>query len=357
VVISTVSDSSSGIDTVVSLYDEGGKRLAWEDGYAGGTISGRDTMLYAFFPEDGTYYIKVEDVGTFYDSSEYEPFGSPNASYELTVEDWGSGGDEPDSIFETGVGWSIDDAGIVYPIPFYFPEGDEQDYCLLELPFSDAPLYLFTMQHDEGSDATPFLELFNSEGEPVLMATDPARDAGIQHIQPLGDSYVLKVSEQEGKTGNSYWGYAFVIMGSEGDGNPREEEPNSTMEEAQSIELEDREPDTGTYLGAFAQGFIETAEDQDLYAFTIEEELYITAAFGAQLYGSYLIGRLEVLDSTGEVVGGQDSSPGSDEAMLNVGPLPAGDYFFRVSQVPDSGVGGEGYFYRFGLYASSFELN
>ena len=64
--VSVVTEEiDGGLDSVVSVYDSAGHRLVWEDEHPGGNVSSADSMVFGYFPEAGTWYIKVEDVGTF----------------------------------------------------------------------------------------------------------------------------------------------------------------------------------------------------------------------------------------------------------------------------------------------------
>ena len=356
--ITTSKPESSTVDTVVSLYDAAGRRLAWEDGYAGGTISSLDTLLYAYFPEDGTYYVKVEDVATFYDDPDLVPYGSDTSVYELIISDYGLGGDEPDALYEAGIDYEVSGAKLVYPIPVAFSDETDSDYAAFTLPFDDCPIYLFTMQHDDGSDASLDLKLYNADGELVFSKEDPARDVEAQLIAAQGRQYVLEVSDSSGRSGSSHWGWVFLLLGEEGDGNEREVEPNNDILQAQSLEPSDREPDSGTWFSFYGQGTVEDLLDTDVYAFKMEEELYVSVALGAQGYGGLLVTRLEILDANGSVLETVDSSPGLDLDAENLGPYSSGDYFLRVSAVPDSlSTCGEGCFYRFGIHTASFLFN
>lgn len=354
--ITTVSDTQSGLDTVVSLYDDIGHRLAWEDGYAGGSISSLDTLLYAYFPTTATYYIKVEDVQSF--TGVVETTLGEDASYTLTVSEAGDGGDEPDTLYAAGLRYDIAQSGIVYPIPFHFSEAGDSDYASITLPYTDCPVYLFTMQHDDASEASPVVQLYNDAGELVASAEDPARDDGAQLLAAQGQSYVIALSDRLGRGGEDDWGWAFVIIGDSGDGNPREQEVNDTLAQANVLSAEPKETDSGTWIAFYGQGFIDRPEDMDVFAFQLSEEMYISLALSAQDTASLLISRLEVLDSTGAVLDTTDSEENLDHAPLNLGPYPAGDYYLRVSPLPGSNpIGGEGWFYKFGVHSSTFTFS
>ncbi len=52
-----------------------------------------------------------------------------------------------------------------------------------------------------------------------------------------------------------------------------------------------------------------------------------------------------------------EATADTDEDALNLGPYARGTYTLRVSPAPDTGaVGGEGYFYLLGLFATSSPL-
>lgn len=344
------------LDAVVSVYDASGHRIVYEDAYPVGSVGTYDAIAYAYFGDAGDYYIKVEDVTTFSSSEDIQ--SGDDFFYTLNVSSEGDGGSEPDSAQDAGLTYEIEGDSIYYPIPVILAEPGDADYTRLDLFDSGNPIYIAVATHDDGSEATPVLTLYNEAGERVLEATDRSGDNPMLLPDPLGTQYVLGVSDASGGGSLDHWAWAFVIVRDTSYNNPANTEPDDDLSMSNVVDMEDQEPDSGRWRAGFGQGRVETPEDMDIWEFTQTDEDYVHVYVGAQDYGGLLQVRVELLDATGTVLEQVDSSLGADEQAINLGPYAAGTYYVRFSAVPDAGAeGGEGYFYRFGVHATSFTVS
>lgn len=343
------AEADDGIDSVLSIYTSAGKRLAWEDEHPGGGISGIDSAVYAYFPEAGTYYLAVEDNGTFYE--EEEPVGGPEQTYTLTILDLGGGGSEPDAPESPNVAYESLTTNTWYSIPVLISEAGDVDYASLVFPQVGTPTFFLAGIHNEESELTPSLTVTNAAGAVVNTFEGPTAEEPAYLPEPAGTRYTLAVGDANGGFGADYWGWMFFIVRDVDSGNPTALEPNEDLAGAEPVDLEPREDDTGVWVAAFRQGFVDVG-DADVFAFTTPFDGYVTVSLGAQGYGSQLVARIELLDSAGTVLDAADSSPGVDESVRDLGPYPAGDYYLRITST-DPGVGGEGHYYLFGLHSTT----
>lgn len=345
-----------GLDSVVSVYTEAGKRLAWEDEHPAGEVSGADSMCFAYFPEAGSYYIKVEDRGTFYGSG---PAGGPGEAYTLRITEWNSRPVEPDSPQEAGLDFDEVSNNILYSFPVLLGETGDTDWGVFEVPTVGSSVQLLTLANDDESDLTAQVTLRNQDGDEVLSAVDPRADAYAMLPNTLGTRYVLGVTDTSGAGGSTYWTWAFFVVREPGFGNDVAVEPNDTIDTADVLVLEDREPDTGKWYAAFRQERVDAPDDVDVYGVEVAfDEAYVSVIVGAASYGGLLQPRVELLDAAGEVLASADAEPGEDVSAINLGPYPIGSYYLRISAAPESGTdGGEGYYYLFGAHVSSFEFD
>ena len=343
------AEADDGIDTVLSIYTSAGKRLAWEDEHPGGGISGIDSAVYAYFPEAGTYYLAVEDNGTFYE--EEEPVGGPDQAYTLTILDLGGGGLEADSLLEPGVEYDSITTNTWYSIPVLISDAGDVDYASLVLPEAGAPTFFLAGVHNEESELAPALTVTNAAGDVVNTFAGPTAEAPAYLPGPVGTRYTVAVGDDNGGFGADYWGWMFFILRDVGTGNQSAAEPNEDLAGAEVVDLEPHDDDTDAWVAAYRQGYVDLG-DADVFAFTTPSEGYVTLSLGAQAYGSQLVARVELLDSSGAVLDAADSSDGVDESMRDRGPYPAGDYYLRITST-DPGVGGEGHYYLFGLHATT----
>lgn len=350
------NDEEGDLDSVVSVFDNTGHRIAWEDGYAGGNVSTYDSLVYAWLPTAGTYLIKVEDISTFYDDT---PIGGENSGYTLEVAIIGDGVSEPDSLASAGEEEEIGGAGVFYTTPVILEEAGDTDYSRFDLPYNEAWFYFYLADHIETSDMDALVEIYNQDGDLVVQKANPTVDDRAIIPGYQGDRYIVAVSDVRGGGGPSYWGMGFTQIGDEGEIDPPEVEPDDSIETANVVDLYDQEPDSGSWDQGGGLGFIDTPEDVDLWSVEVgSNDSYVTIALVAQSYGGLLIGRIELLDEAGTVLDTVDSSYGSDEYAYNLGPYAAATYYVRISAAPDTmPAGGEGYFYRMIANVSSFTFD
>lgn len=349
------AEQDGGLDSVVSLYTSAGKRLAWEDEHPAGNVSSADSMLFAYFPEAGTYYVKVEDRGTFYGDG---PVGGPGETYTLQVSEWNSVGQEPDSAQDAGLDFGETAINTLYSFPVLVSEAGDVDWGVLELPAAGSPLYVVAMEHDEESELTANVEIYNEAGDPVLSIVDPTAAASGLLPNPAGTKYVVGVGDEAGGGGADHWTWLFFVIREAGSGNPAGAEPDDIPQAANLVTLEDQEADSGTWFAGYGQGTIESGSDVDFYQIDVPfDGAYVTAYVGAQRYGSLLVPRMELLDEEGASLALVDSTPGADENAVNLGPFDTGTYYLAVTSADDASEGGEGSFYLFGLHVTSFELD
>jgi hypothetical protein len=354
-VTAVTAEAEGGLDSVVSVYNAAGQRLVWEDEHPGGNVSSADSMVFGYFPEAGTWYIKVEDVGTF-DGG--DGTGGPDETYTLQISEWNSVISEPDSAQEAGLDFGDVNPDTYYSVPLVFEEAGDGDYAVLDLPDVGAPIYVMALEH-ANTDLTPLVNLYNADGEKVLELESPTAEAPALLPYPLGTHYVLGISDADGGGGSDYWSWAFFLLRDPGSGNEPGVEPDDDLASANVVDLEDQEPDSGRWYAAYRQGYVESPTDTDLYTFDVPfDDAYVTVYIGAGEYGSLLSPRLELLDASGTTLETVDTTGSEAEDAVNLGPYAQGTYTLRVSATPDSAAeGGEGYFYLFGLHATSFEVD
>ncbi len=355
--ISVVTEElEGGLDSVLSVYDSAGHRVVWEDEHPAGNVSSADSMCFAYFAEAGTYYLKVEDAGTFYGES---PVGGSGEAYTLELTRWNSVGVEPDSAQSVGLDFGSVTTNVLYSMPVLVSEAGDTDWAAFDLPAAATPIYVVALTHAEESDLVPRVTMRNRDGDDVLAITEPSSTAPGVLPDPEGTAYVVGATDASGGGGADHWTWLFLVLRDPGDGYPRGVEPDDTLEEANVLTLTDEEPDSGAYWTAFGQGRVSTGSDVDLYAFDVSfEGAYVNVFVGAQELGSLLVPRIEVLDATGATIDVAESTVGTDVDALDLGPYASGRHYFRVTAGAEStGDGGEGSFYLFGLYVTSSPLD
>lgn len=349
--------SEEAFDAVVAVYDADLNRIAWEDEHPAGEISTYDSVCFGFFPADGTYYLTVQDKRTF--EGAQSPAG--DAEYTLTLLESGSVPDEPDSLLAIDIGGTFENDNSWYGFPVLIDSAGDVDYILAALNHSDGAIAVVTAQNIEGSKAIPVVEAYNSAGDYIFSAATSAAADGRQILNTLDDTYVIAVSSSDGGGGNDHGAWVFILSTDEGYGNPRESEINDTQRAADVLEMKDLAPSIGTWYAGYGEGHVESATSSDYFRFdNYDDGAYISIAFGAQSYGSLLVGKITLFAADGDELAHQGGEAGIDPQLSNVGPLDAGEYYVRIASETDGGAAvggvGEAGAYRFAAHVTSVPL-
>lgn len=355
--------ASEEMNTVVATYDAEGNLLSWEDDYpTGGSVSGYDSIVYTYFADPGTYWIAVMDQTGGFDMEE-EHYGS-DFTYVLTVQDYGSPPDEPDSIVTPGADREISE-GFLYPIPVLLESKGDSDFIEITLPYGDCPVLVRGSSHLDGTDATPRVRLYSAKSD--LLTDQPALGTGGMAFYPDvdGGKAMIEVSDADGGGGDNHWFFAIVSADEQGYGTTVEgedvdyqvdAEPNDQLEKAQLLDQIDVETSSGSpYTAAYFWGTQDGEGDEDWYAFHAEAGSYLNAWASADYIGSLMDPAIEVYDSGGLPLtswyDGSDSAPDLYDFPIET----TGTHYLRVYDETGASKGGAAHFYRFSLFVTSFE--
>ena len=347
--VNTFEDDND-LNSVVSIFDSAGHRVAWEDEHPAGSVSVDDSVCFAYLAEAGTYYVKVEDYSTFYGESPVGGFGS---DYLLTVKE-ASAGAEPDSPQSTGS--DIEPAsGYIYPFLWVLGEAGDIDYQRIDLAYTDTWLSVVGATHVDGSTAEPVYTLRNTDGETILEKAAPTSEDAAWLVGAAGTRYVLGAEDARAAGDANTWGVAFVQVQEEGFGaRSREVEPNDDVDVATALPLDAVDVDSGEAWSRGTQGTLGIDDLADVYEITVTTaDAYITVDMWASAYGSMLAATVAVLDASGSVLA-EDAFDGEDPHVVNL-PADPGDYFVRISGASTSAVA-EGGYYAAAVYVTNYEL-
>jgi hypothetical protein len=341
--------SELSLDTIVEVYSEALVRIAWEDDHPVGDVSTYDTVCFGFFPEAGSYYVRVLDKGNFEGSVR----DVDETDYTVQLLAPSSPPEEPDSILRLGLDIAMDNDNSWYALPVRSDSAGDEDYVRFTLAHNDGAITFARAHHIESSAYAPALTLYDGEGTPVLHADTVLPSDFRQYISPPDTTYILGVSDTSGSEGASDGMWVFISNSEAGYGNTREREPNNDGDTAMALTLADQFPDAGSWVADFVEGRIDNTRDEDWYSFRLDEEAYVSVAFGALSYGSLLEATVAL---HGEGVEISDSADGgADPTTRSSAKLPVGAYTVSVSAA-DGVTGGEGSFYRLAVHVTSVPL-
>jgi len=285
--------SPESLDTVVEVYDSAQNVIAWEDEHPAGDVSTYDSVCFGFFPEAGSYYIRVLDRGAYTGV----PNDVENTEYSVQLLAPWAPSAEPDSLLKIGLDVDMTTTNSWYAVPVRADDAGDVDYVKLSLAHADGALTFVAAQHIVSSAYSPAITLYEQGGDAVLRASSLSESDYRQYISPPGTTYVLGVEDTSGVSGPAHGMWIFIANSAAGYGNEREVEPNDAQGAPMALTLTDQEPDAGSWDAAFVEGRIGTPADADWYSFSLERDSYVAIAFGALTYGSLLAANIEVYGS------------------------------------------------------------
>ncbi len=129
--VRTVTQDESPLDTVVQVWNADGDLHAAGDDYPVWPyrVSGFDTVLYAYLPSAGTWYVTVEDASTFYGE---EPRAGEDFTFDVLIRE-ANGTREPDAIDDPAVDVTVADGNTVYVTGVLIEEPGDSDYLELDV--------------------------------------------------------------------------------------------------------------------------------------------------------------------------------------------------------------------------------
>jgi hypothetical protein len=346
-------------DTVVTVMKANGKVLTLANGYAAGSeIGDADAIAYAYLSEPGSYYVKVEDNGSYDADAFGPPDGSPSYRYEVLLLPW-AGVDEPDSAESPGEGilisavnsWSA--RGVLLESP-----GDV-DYVLVQLDADEAGIVVDGNLNIEGSDARPRARLLDRSGRVLADAPDLGLfGLGWAPDVPPGE-YLIELSDVDGGGGPDHWFFVHTIGREASTSYSEETEDNGPDGTPDALDQEPLETSNGNaYSVARVEGAVDGPGDVDRFSFASEfADGRIVVCLNSGVYGWSAAPLVRVLDDEGAVVGEVEASLDAfPAAALDNLPGPAGDYTLELVHGDDA-VGEPYEMYRALIYVADFDVD
>jgi hypothetical protein len=352
-------DGEAGLySTVLTLRNPAGKILTQVDEFATGSeISGKDSVLFAYLAEAGSYIVTVEDVGEY---SGEPPQGASDYTYTLTLEEWGEAPSEPDSPEEADYSLLLDEERIWYSVGFLIEEAGDVDYFGLDSSIEDLVFYLDGNDNIEGSDISPQVRLVRSSDGAVLSDKLNVGLAGYMYYPHLqAGQYHVEITDAEGTGGPDHWFFLHVIGRVDSSSWSTEAEPNDSLEAAGELALTEYENSGGNlYSSGLFEGVADAVADEDWFMLEAPyDESWLVVCLSSTIWGSAATPSLEIYDSAGELLGSGagDASDWPTSRVENVA-VSAGTYYLRVVE-PEGTDAGPGWWYRGSAYAASFEVS
>ncbi len=351
--IETVTDEEgAGADTVVRLLRESGSEIAQMDEYATGSVSTYDTVMYAFVPEAGTYYIVLEDASSFYGG---DPDGGPDFTYTVNLTSFTSVVEEPDGPGDT-IDIDVDERNVIWAVGVHMEEPGDVDIVEIDMAFDDTPIEVVGLAN-AGSSLTPHVTGASEDGTVYTVQPDLDNGSAILLHSVDGD-HVLTVTDADGDGGDDAWTVLYVTTSESREPYEPESEPNDAPLTAQILVQEGLETGGGTdYHAFYAEGQFGIPGDVDHLNVTVEDDELLSVRCWAEVWGSEAGLQVAVLDLNGDDVtpSDQGTEPTDLDYYVYNAVLPEGAATLVLSD--STGGAGPSHFWRCAIFLTTFDVD
>jgi hypothetical protein len=352
--IQTVSEFPEELDTVVAVLDASGGIHAWVDDFATGSINLYDSVLHAYLPTAGTWYVTVQDRGTWFNLDE-EAYDR-DLSYQLSILDFSNTTIETDAADNPSADIDITSGSSIYTVGVNLEEAGDVDYISVQIPYGDAPIEVYGLNELPGSDARIRVTLTDDAGTVLSDKRDLGEDGSAAYFGAPAGTYTLEATDGFDGGGTDHWFPLYVRSRAEGDHYTLEVEPNDA-ENVQALPVEPLTTDSGLrYNRVWMQGALGETDDEDWFEMPATIGDRLTIRCDGSIFGSTGDLQLELMDGGGAVVA--TATDGNDDMpdLENFGPISADDtYTMRLFNENEAEFGASS-FYRCIWFATTFEI-
>jgi len=354
----TDEEAEDGLDTVVAIYTAGGALHAYMDEYPTGSVTTYDSVLHAYLPAAGTWYISVEDRSSFYDEDDLN--SSSSFEYTLKVVPANSTS-EIDELMTPSYELNPTSGTSTYSVGVHLQETGDADYITVTMPWGDAPLEIYTQSTIPGSAASPTVTVYDDTYTPILSKSGLGEGGSAKYFDAKQVTYTIEATDELSGGGDDYWYVLYVRTRDEGYGYTREIEPNDDADTTQLLELATYETSAGTsgfYEEGLIQGILDAEGDEDWVSFspaiTGTDPLRISILCSGEYYGSLTDLAIDITGPDGSIdqtiTEGDDSTPDA----YNLTPVSAGTHKIRIYS--EDAFYGPGAYYRCTFWVTDFDV-
>jgi len=354
--VDTLPDEvDGGKDTVVSVYNAtNGAVQAYIDDYATGAVGTYDSVLYAYLPSAGDWYISVQDRGTFYDDPEIP---EETGLYTVEVKPFTGITDETDSMGDPSSSVELTDGSTIYAVGVNLADAGDTDWIDVSIPWDHGPIEIAGMSDIPGSDAHALVDVYDDAGTLLCSKDDLGPAGSAYYFDTTAGTYHVGATDSDGEGGPDHW-YVLYFRTREHDYYQLEyeTEPDDTEELPFILTSHTETTNGGTdYQAADLHGTFGADGDEDWYQVEGRTDDYVTVYCSASTYGSFADPSIEVFGPDGSLIGsaadGNDSAPD----LKNLGPLTQGGSLDLHVTAENAEIGPAAY-YTCTVYLTPFEV-
>lgn len=353
----TPDEEEDGVDTVVSVFNAGGGLHAIEDDFPFGNVSSYDTVLYAYLPTAGVWYISVEDKSSNenYSTSTDPLEGGVGYTYTLNIRPMGGATRETDAIDDPSVTIELENGSTSFATGVLLEEPGDVDWISLSLPYDLGPIEVRGNSITPGTDASSRVEIYDPGGELVARKDGVGPDGTALYLNTTKDTWTVGASDADGGGGDRHW-YVLYLRTRDVDYYDAQFAVEPDDSAAPPLETTVATTSDGTeYRQARIAGAFEEIGDVDRFHVEALSGEYVTVLCSADSYGSLGDPKARVIDvdDTTELGSAEDGADRGPD-LYNVVPSTPGYVTVELSAEDD--VAGPSAYYTCMVYLTDFEV-
>jgi hypothetical protein len=348
-------EAESGLETVVAVHTAGGAVYAYMDDYPTGDVTNYDSVLYAYLPTAGTWYITVQDASSFFEDADLPTL---TGSYSIQVRPFTRFTAESDAADDPSATVTLENDTTIYAAGVHLEVDGDSDFLSITVPWERGPIEIWGHEETPGSDAVAEVKIWDESGTLLADKLDLGPAGTAYYFDTLASTYTIEAADGEGQGGDDHW-YVLYFRTREAEyyGLAWDDEPNETTELAQELETTELENDNGDpYERATVTGFMDVDGDEDWFSVEAFEDAYVSVWCSTDQFGSQLDAAIDVYGPDGELL--DSGLDGNDLApdLTNLGRVAEGDVTFRLYTEKGDVTAGPSAYYYCSFYQTPFEV-
>jgi hypothetical protein len=325
------------------------------DNFPTGRVGGYDSVLRAYLPDAGDWYVSVEDVTTYYADlfDESEQRGDDSFTYSVGISSFTALALETDSMASPNVDLDLEDGNTIWSVGIKLDDPGDSDWLAVNLVPAGEPLEVWGQADDYGSSIDLEVRLYDPTGTLISDKSSVGPDGYLSYFHPASGSYTVEATDVDGAGADDAWAVLAIRTYEPGDTIPffadnvytRETEPNDGAASANTIPTVDQSA-SGIDETARFEGELLVVGDVDSYAFDVPAGDEVSLRCFVDRFGSLADLAVQLLDPNLVDVtpAGQGSDPTSGEYYVyNVVAPDGGTWTVQLSS-EDASFGPQDYY-------------
>jgi len=321
--IATTADDSDSLDTLITYYDTDGNEIGWGDDFDRVSGVAPNSRFYSGVPSAGVAYFSVQDKRSWANDPSNPPTGGDDHEYSLFFATLGGAATatlvvEPNDVSNDAVVWPVEEYATNYNLGGGLQSAGDVDWIAVDVIQGEA-LRVYGFPGSGSAGITQVTAYLPDGLSPIRSYEDLAWDSEHRAWIPVLETgtYYLEVQDSAGGGGSDYWYFLHAAKDDPENGYPAEVEPNDSSDAANVVDLS---PPAGeTVIGRTLWGRTGSAGDQDHFSFVAAAGDRLTVSFARTAHGESNSPQVRLVNVDAVANDCPDTTTGDDDDSASSG--------------------------------------